>query len=1858
MDRTVADRPDMNLVDTGDSRQRVGTHGKWRVTKEQPLARLRGNKQIVEHALGEVRTFIDELKNGTKKYKTIASLGGQIAEAYRGRCVLELLQNAHDALPETLGDDPGLITFLLETAPDPILLIANSGNAFERKDFKGLCQLGQSPKDPNKSVGNKGLGFQSVLEVSSSPEIWSTAATKEAAAFVFRFDPAICSVVAEAISALNDIGLAARSPFDPSLPLVDWNTEDQLNLYRDRLSGESMDGPAEAKRFLSPYDIPLPIEESSEAVNDLLRAGHATVIRLPLDGGRGGSAQEAIASVKEQLEGLLELPTTLFLPRLKSLVIKIDGEQTVVKRIVDTDDTLNGLEASCRQTVSISRTGQTRDENATGRFRVWVRELGGTADAEWAARIREAVQHLPNKWPEVDRAELGLAVREGPKSDEGKFVIFLPTEMATGTGANINAPFYGSLDRRRINFNDSYNSLLLDCIADLCLDAVDDLLNGEPNDVCGQALVDILGARAEVGDTGQTMLELVRERATSRNRELDDRALLLCDNGWTRVGKARAMPEVADGLAIGASDWRRAAAFSVVSEALDGRESGVRAVVEGLGGSLKPTHTEWSQTVESVAELVQSGEIDATWGGFLTSLLKILPSDLVWNPTTDSEDVLKSAKFLPDNDGRLISASDEVRVFFQPVLGIDDAADFVGTVPYTLKQRIAFIHRDVRTHEEGPQRRRTPVHRFLDDRFAGGFGREKIVRDVVLRALPTLPVALDSNDAELCAELLGWTIRLVGDEPSETLLSLLSALPVACNGGWYRADEASFGLGWHQGNGNDLWELAEELGGIMARRLRTTALLRPDDPAWGLEVEPHGALLARIGVTEGLRLSPVSDVSFDMAIPHYELPRNVPSGIDQSAWEGWRMAVRDEARPRHQGWFEYALEDVYWLPELHCVETMSRRGRQALSRLVLNSMRNWPSEWEQATVRKVHGERNTWKITSPLKHWLSTLPWLVDGTSSMRSLSERWLIPISLLRGQQDRFRHLRPLTLNLSRRFEAEPELLDMLKGLGLNVYPTDGERIGPELLNALAVAWCAQPELAARFNIFLGQVRHAWQHFDESSELPDQFLVWSGLRRFDVLDADRLRDSYLPDSSEKGRSVRESGKGVLEMHVRDANRLAEMLVNATSIRRASVLEERVLIDDAEWAGAPEEVTSLEDTRYRWLSAPLLTIAAHGGPNPTGDATQGWTDSVSRLRGAGVVECESIIVELVSDTELIAESAPPAWWLPGNVLAVTRQTGTAYDELAPALQAMLHRQDLLKDLRLVLRAVREKEEPTVEDIEGALGLAEIDAQAFADVRSHWTGNASLLVSRIRPVAELLGVAMEEFDAETLDADGLTDWLRNNVPQWESQKMISAARRSRDDHAMGLEAYRALRELAQLPAWNSVLERLGEEYEPVANKDVIDQTSAHLEAMRPLLQAGARHIAISESNPELFPKLESATGDFTTPESWSKQWWDIPFYAVLKALFRCWHEEAAGIHEDALPEANSVEELRSILEQEGVEIDFDPYETARDNKERFGKMLSEAHDLYCTWSETVTPESEVQDRPRSTNLGAKAYLHRWSEDEIWRRALIVLGDKPFSEACGDAANLGEARERLGIDNAAVEAKRRERLKQEKEAARQPKRIEIAGETFEIETIDYARLLREHIDDLQEPTGPRARDDEFTPIGRLGGHGGTGGGGGKGRKSSHRRPSPEEALVVGVVGEMHAYRYLRKEFGGRAVQARAWVSETSLKVLPLVQGERRKASDGYGFDFRFSHQGIRWRIEVKATRGDEPSFDLGISEIQAATDIARRNSDKLRWRILRVRNALSRHPKFDWLPNPFEDGFRNRFRLHRGGMRVSYVRRQD
>jgi hypothetical protein len=98
----------------------------------------------------------------------------QIAQDYRGRLVYELLQNADDAMASGIAS--ACIRFELT---DTDLWVANSGRPLDEADVRGLCGISASKKSmPGQkrraSIGHKGMGFKSVLEVTEAPEVFST----------------------------------------------------------------------------------------------------------------------------------------------------------------------------------------------------------------------------------------------------------------------------------------------------------------------------------------------------------------------------------------------------------------------------------------------------------------------------------------------------------------------------------------------------------------------------------------------------------------------------------------------------------------------------------------------------------------------------------------------------------------------------------------------------------------------------------------------------------------------------------------------------------------------------------------------------------------------------------------------------------------------------------------------------------------------------------------------------------------------------------------------------------------------------------------------------------------------------------------------------------------------------------------------------------------------------------------------------------------------------------------------------------------------------------------------------------------------------------------------------------------------------------------------------------------------------------------------------------------------------------------------------------------------------------------------------------------------------------------------------
>lgn len=1885
--------------------------------------RQAGQRIIEEQSRRQVRTFLDELRHRTSLYRTVASLGDQVAQEYRGRAVLELLQNAHDVLGRGCGGDQRQVSFVLNSSSEqPELLIANSGRPFRREDFNGICQLAQSPKDPNKSVGNKGLGFRSVLELTTRPEVWSTAPADDDIAFAFGFDPEVLEPIAQVAKRLFDRDAPTDWAFGPA-PVVDWSDQ-QFEEYRRSLSRDGIKRVEEVRKwvseevekYLSPYVLPRYLGDPPPQVARLLDNGHVTVIRLPLDGGRAGTAEQAIQSVREQLVALDEA-AMVFLPHLSVLRREIDEEVVEIKRQVVAERTLPGTREEpdhggvpdARHTrLRVGRTGP--DATAERSFNVWSRVVGGADQPEGTERIAAAVRHLPNRWPEVRKVEVAIAVEETREARQGALVIFLPTTMKTGIGAHVNAPSYGSLDRKTIDFGDAYNELMLEFVVDLALDAVRELVTGPAEPWRGRAVIDLC---AQVGSPPSDDPELtrrLRERAHDRDDypPLEQQALILCDGGWRRAGVARTMPNIPADDPFGEAEWRIQAGFDVASSALDERRGAVEALLRSLGGSPDPQNEEWVDTLALMARQVRRGqavveadrsrpaEAPPDWNMLLSSVVAALPPELRSEPKDPDADPLTEAGFLPTEDGRLLSASDTVRIFFHPRQGADDAADFVGSVPVSLKERIAFLHRDVETHE-GPERRRTEIQKFLDGRFVRSFRREDLLRGVVIPSLPDLPAAHGSPAAAECADALAWTLEVIGQEEPEGLLPLLSQLPVACTGGWFRIREAVFGTGWEGRHGDHLEKLAEGLLGAEGDELLRNALLPPGDDRWFprgsghdvngghpdvIDLASRADQFARLGVVDGLRLKACEPIGFWMSKAAPKLPDTAHNSIPSSAWDDWKQAMLDRVKPEWKGEFEYELQDVKVLPILHR-EHLGHSARTALSNLILASLAHWKEAWDEVTIR-----RRWWsqQVPSPLKHWLSTLPWLDDAhPGSQRLLGEhpqplrqRWLVPGALLRGQSSRFRHLSPLSSQLAQRLDKDEDLLEALGGLGLNVYPTEDARTGPALLETLADvverladgAHVRDAMPAGGFDALLGQVRHGWRHLDPEGRLPTRFIIRTKPRMLTVRTAEKLKDVYLPDHSWKTRLLREHDQPIIAMRPEDASKkpLRDRLVKLGA-RRAAGLEEHCRIDHAPTAQTVDGTQTLDAAGLGWLPVVLLALHAHGGGNPAGPATKAWRQAAARLRRSRVRLCASIEVELVDAGRSVAQSKPRAHWLSQDRILVLHRDiaqGGLYEKIAAASQAILDRQDLLKDLRLVLGALNGRPQPTRGRIKAALDRAEIDAVAVANIRHLWHGDPSTLVRRIRPVLQLRRVSQNGLDDAARDTSSLNRWLSENAKtdEWPTEELLATAKECYDDTEMGYRTWRVLGDAAELKEWNKALAALGGKYKQVSNTQAEAQAKRWLDEAAPLFRAFARHVATSAADDSvdqgtLFSRLnavhESLEKDSEWPRlwtQWSQDHWDVPFGAVLDVLHERYERVSkGGPHPDVFECANTVAEFRSALDREGVDVKRDPLEVARGNQKRLDDAVHEVLELYEAW----LAKKGVESAPFAKKLEAldgSMCLRDWSKDDLFARAKLAVADSDFDAKVKHCTTIGKMRDTLGITFEDLERIRQRHGRRKGEKKRGERTVEVAGEPFEIGgPVSYRELFAR----LRKLPDPRQAEGIGPPPP------GPNGGGGKrpsvsndsevfrrGPRTSHLHGPPDLPGLVGIVGEMHAFRFLRAKFG---IDVSAWVSESRTKVEPLL-GEEDVTSDSLGYDFRFTHDQVTWCVEVKATTGDSTGFDLPPSELNAATRIAPRRNE--RWRILRVVGALTQQPECYWLPNPFEPGPGERLRLLRkGGVTVEY-----
>ena len=648
---------------------------------------------VAQKTLGEIRSFLDEIVNETSRYRSLHNLTKEVEHQYNGRFVIELIQNAHDALfPSHNNFKNQRIEFVLEKDEKPFgtLYVANDGKPFTKSNFKALSNLGQSDKDPKKSIGNKGIGFRSVLEISKTPQIYSrwTRDSSKFDGFCFGFFPDVIQTLMTSIERVINGLDNANSPFDPEEPMLKWDDNRYLE-FRDRCEQfyrTDKQWLLKELNFLSPYTLPTPIYlgEFPERVLNFEKRKFSTVVRLPL------LSKRAKRLVNRKLEEL-DANSIIFLQRVNSLRIVSRGRDDCYVRTekLRKRDKEGGIE------ICISKEKYSDDykgnHSTISRHWRWNKTIGDSNQQERKA-IQKLVKDLPGKWPSVDQATVSLAVKVGNFSANGVFNIYLPTDLPSGCSADISAPFYGDISRTRIDFGKPFNQLLLQTIARKSVDVILNCLTGEGIEEAS-AIVDILSTSED--DNGDRWWNELNAAMEDKCMSMDELQIALSDQGWNCFNNTKILPKIDNARLITNEDLRTAASYPIFVSSLSIKETQIMRIFERLGTNPFASPEANATIIERIANRLHTDNQETNWNDFWHDVMELFE---------DETEPILDRKVILGTDNLLHAKNTHSSIFFRPRVSDKDGKsekDFTAEsdqIPKRLSHYVAFLNKNIQVH--------------------------------------------------------------------------------------------------------------------------------------------------------------------------------------------------------------------------------------------------------------------------------------------------------------------------------------------------------------------------------------------------------------------------------------------------------------------------------------------------------------------------------------------------------------------------------------------------------------------------------------------------------------------------------------------------------------------------------------------------------------------------------------------------------------------------------------------------------------------------------------------------------------------------------------------------------------------------------------------------------------------------------------------------------------------------------------------------------------------------------------------------------------------------------------------------------
>lgn len=1857
---------------------------------------------IARKTIGEIQTFINELFFGTSNYKSIHNLNEQMVHDYSNRFLIELIQNSHDALkkPSKDGRIIGKIKIVLLEKPGevPVLYVANNGNPFSKSNFDALSRFGQSDKDPQSSIGNKGIGFRSVLQICSNPHIYSGSweSGKGFSGFCFKFDPDSKNDLRnQVLDCIVVPGKEKIALFGIDEDIFIGNTSKKrifekniLPLCKERKISLK-EYVFQEYEYLSPYLLPIPLDEkpSDEVIGMLGKEGFVTIVKLELN------QENALYNVKKAIEEFNNSSSIIFLDRLGELIIENRGkikenlESHLIKTINESEDFRGILVKRIKIFDKL--------KNNEKKWWVWSKECCKNSK-EKQKKLGEFVSELPGKWKGLKEVKIEIAIPVSESPIQGLIFIFLPTRQPNGFFYHINAPFFGDINRKSINLEKPYNKFLLSLVGALVYDVASYLKEKTPK-YCEDMIIDLISLKGSDEDVIEIVLESLENKLKECSLDLSEWEIIPYQNSLAELDFGSLKNVFSIPL-----DWnfqifsRENLVFNIGEKILSGvsetRFEGLSDLADYVGLYMEPKEIDIVLWIEKMGEFLKIKRANSKkWALFYEEIIV-----LVEDPKS-----LLGKRILLCEDGYLNIAgdTDKILIFFRPDPPVgekerenEDNDSSKIRIPSFLQKKIAFFSSPI-FYGQIDEMKKQNLLSFLsgsDPPLVQTFNIETILEKVILPQMSENPIKYDTKKSKKLWELFLWAMQLFQNFPRELrpFRELFGKILVPCKGGWYPANQAYFSKDWdglHNVKGAKV--LSEFFNDGKAGKCKTLIIKQvfgKNNLEWKKNLKAHSdfekiaEFLFFCGVVDYLRIFSIKEKitinGWFRGLEIYEKPEFL---FTDEEFDLFRDFIQKIKVPYQQS-FQYEIQGFFLIEGfLGRYQNLSQRGKLLFSKLIVSSIGNWSSEWKTSYIIKKSGKYWSKGIDSFLKFLLENLAWVPTGTEKegiFNSPRKCWFIPTSELLPYLYSF--LPYVEANLTKEIEEKKEGMDNLISIGLSPINFRNIEDGFKLVNDFAEIYENEKVAPEQMNFFQNQYRFTWgaieeiynkEGFDKKIKRPEKILVTEGkgsIKVFRISELDLSNNEtkiYVPNDKELYNRLKENSFIKIFM-IEPGKKYVKMLNEffEDKLELISDLKQEIRIDKKKWTKVDNHKNSslFFEVAGEWLLVFITCIATFRENSNIFLGKKRFKEIVALFRRSKYQECLEIETVLLSGDGKRIDSKFEEVTINQQIgtFFVKKSNALSYEKFAKPISEYLDMPALEVPLAFSLSKINGffgGEEPGKNVIEEALSALHISPENYFETKKNIHSTLDWLVERLYPVMVTFseGVDPKEIKInEISNEEMLREFLKQNIPDHISiDYLIQISQETKNDFEMGRRLYYDFQ--VTLKQWNIALGKIGRE--KVICMELDDSFNVFKQKFRKSIMAILREKARSSGNKKDYIKNKEDFEKLGYPLEWNEMFWEIELEEGIKIIIRWLNGLEIGVRLlSCFKNFGKADKIVNCIQGFLPDACFTTEEIRKKNYDLFLDIFGEIHRVLIAALNKRGIPIPIDLNFSSEDLVNKFIKGKEEEFEIEefneRKVIFWLyGFSLFREIAEclelDLNKIGSLKEMSSfleifeedINNADEFLK-----KSFDEDIRKRRTVLIKGKNFDADEKNLRGLheiLEREIGFSLNMQGSIEEPLILKPNRRrLSGERR----GGLGVRS--RKPKKNVENAIGYAGEIFVFESLKTKYV-KSFTADCWKSENSTIYFPGKNGD-----DSLGFDFEFFHKKRKFLIEVKATMGHDYEFEMGYSEIRAAME----ETKNTEYRIAFVTRVFD-DPEILWLPNPFSQEGKDVFFIKGSGSRLSF-----